>query len=481
MEMIFGNALTPREARKSLRAAGGYRRSCPDDGDVSYQIRLRKNRTLYDRLGVVDIRLEGDNEEELDTKKGIIVSNIRMGFGHYRISMAMASAAHALGYTPYWLDLNSFPKTAATKIISKQNDLYSKGSRLSKNPIFNRLIWEPLNYTGFKKLTYNASDQETSRLLAPVYQNIPEQIPVIATHAWPAQAAVHRGMKRVIEAIPDNWPMALHLAEGAIHTVQTHNAYLGYRTLNGFYGDKPLKPIPSDQIFYTGHYIDHELVSNIDADCTRRLDRIEKKKPVRFLLSIGGAGAQADIFEAIIRFLLPLVEEGRAALMVNVGDYKNVWEEMAERIPGLEENSVRHFNDFGEASTFAEYSLDNDMTGIHAFYHKDIFEAVYITNLLIRCSDCLVTKPSELAFYPVPKLFIRRVGKHEMWGAIHSAEIGDGTFEVRETAQVLSMLSLMIEDGSIIGDMCENIKQNRTLGIYDGAYNCVRLAVKEMD
>ena len=43
------------------------------------------------------------------------------------------------------------------------------------------------------------------------------------------------------------------------------------------------------------------------------------------------------------------------------------------------------------------------------------------------------------------------------------------------------MLSLMIEDGSIIGDMCENIKQNRTLGIYDGAYNCVRLAVKEMD
>ena len=36
-------------------------------------------------------------------------------------------------------------------------------------------------------------------------------------------------------------------------------------------------------------------------------------------------------------------------------------------------------------------------------------------------ADVLVTKPSELAFYPVPKLFIKRVGGHEQWGAVHSA------------------------------------------------------------
>ena len=49
------------------------------------------------------------------------------------------------------------------------------------------------------------------------------------------------------------------------------------------------------------------------------------------------------------------------------------------------------------------------MTGIHAFAHKNIFEAVYCTNLLMRSCDVIVTKPSELAFYPVPKLFIKRV------------------------------------------------------------------------
>ena len=32
-----------------------------------------------------------------------------MGFGHYRIAMAGASAAHAMGFTPLWLDLLGIP------------------------------------------------------------------------------------------------------------------------------------------------------------------------------------------------------------------------------------------------------------------------------------------------------------------------------------------------------------------------------------
>lgn len=43
---------------------------------------------------------------------------------------------------------------------------------------------------------------------------------------------------------------------------------------------------------YTGHYIDHELVSNIESDCAARNRRKKDKKPMRFLLTIGGAGAQ---------------------------------------------------------------------------------------------------------------------------------------------------------------------------------------------
>ncbi len=63
--------------------------------------------------------------------------------------------------------------------------------------------------------SYNAADQKNAELMAPVYANVPKEIPVVATHVWPAQAAIHAGMKHVVNAIPDNWPMALHLSEEA--------------------------------------------------------------------------------------------------------------------------------------------------------------------------------------------------------------------------------------------------------------------------
>ena len=155
----------------------------------------------------------------------------------------MASAAKALGYTPYWMDLNSYPETTCTKVIGHQNDLYSLGSRLSKNALFNKLVWEPMNSEGFKKITYNAADQKNSELLAPLYHDLPKDVPYIGTHVWPSQGAVHAGLTHVVNAIPDNWPMGLHLAEGSIHAVQTPFEYLGYKKLNGF-AKTPLKPMP---------------------------------------------------------------------------------------------------------------------------------------------------------------------------------------------------------------------------------------------
>ena len=162
-----------------------------------------------------------------------------------------------------------------------------------------------------------------------------KDIPVIGTHVWPAQAAVHAGMKYVVNAIPDNWPMALHLSEGSVHTIQCHNSYMGYRILNGMNKDKVNKPMPSDSLVYTGHYIDHELVQGIEADCAARIRRKENGEPMRFLLTIGGAGAQKEIFAAIIKFLLPYIEKKQAALYVNVGDYKNVWEALLAEIPEM--------------------------------------------------------------------------------------------------------------------------------------------------
>lgn len=516
-KVIFNNEIDRKAYRKAINSKKKYARKYGDDSNADYKVTIKKNKYIGDMLGVYDVRVadkpasvSNGNKEEFDTDKGIIVGNIRMGFGHYRISMAIASAANALGYVPYWMDLNSYDNTTCTKVIRAQNDLYSLGSRLSqKSRLFNRLVWEPMNYEGFRKLSYNASDQKNAELMAPVYKNVPKDIPVIATHVWPAQAAVHAGMKNVVNAIPDNWPMALHLSEGSIHTVQTHYAYQGYRILNGMDGNKVLNEMPADSLVYTGHYIDHELVANIEADCNARIARKQNGKPMRFLLTIGGAGAQKEIFAHIIKYLIPYIKKNKAVLYVNVGDYKNVWDELIRDIPQMRELATEHFDNWKDTKAFAAKALsasqinnsdvvtDNNrddnsknitadnssedtsdnITGIHGFYHKNIFEAVYCTNLLMRSADVLVTKPSELAFYPVPKLFIKRVGGHEQWGAVHSAEIGDGTLECRDIPHTLQMIKLFMEDDTYIIDMCENIKKNKQMGIYNGAYEAVKLTV----
>ena len=523
--IIFGNAIAPKDVRKADRSKANFVRKFGDDSALFYPATLQKNASLNKYFDLYDIKLAGGisagseaaksqlkkevaEQSDLtgfDHEKGIIVGNIRMGFGHYRISMAMASAAHALGYTPYWMDLNGYPETTCTKVISSQNDLYSLGSRLSqKSRLFNKFVWEPMNYEGFRRLSYNASDQRCAELMAPVFADIPKDIPLVATHVWPAQAALHGNMKYVVNAIPDNWPMALHLAEGALHTIQTHQAYQGYRILNGMQKKTVLNPMPAESLQYTGHYVDHEMVVNIETDCAARLLRKKSGKPMRFLLTIGGAGAQKEIFAEIIKELLPAIKAGKAALYLNVGDYRQVWEDLKREIPELgaavranragsgtagtpdDDGSAaapsgslvtEHMGDWADTEAFAEEALTGDVTGIHAFWHGNIFEAVYCTNLLMRSCDVLVTKPSEFAFYPVPKLFIRRIGGHEMWSAIHSAEIGDGTLECRDIPHTLQMVRLFLEDDSFLEGMCEAIIRNKAMGIYDGAYKVIELAM----
>ena len=70
-----------------------------------------------------------------------------------------------------------------------------------------------------------------------------------------------------------------------------------------------------------------------------------------------------------------------------------------------------------------------------------------------------------------------RSGGHERWGAIHSAEIGDGTLECEDIAHTLQMVELFMDDDKLLKDMCGNIVRNKKMGIYDGAYKVVELAM----
>jgi hypothetical protein len=66
---------------------------------------------------------------------------------------------------------------------------------------------------------------------------------------------------------------------------------------------------------------------------------------------------------------------------------------------------------------------------------KEYFPALSCTDMLARVCDVMVVKPSELAFYCIPKVSIRRVGDHEQFSAVRSKEVGDGTVEVSRDAK----------------------------------------------
>ncbi|MBR3296240.1 MAG: hypothetical protein IKI65_00200, partial [Firmicutes bacterium] len=101
-KVIFGNRISDRDYKSAVASKAKYAKKFGDDSGIPHPAIVKENEHIGKLLGVKDIRVcEAGESLPFDTEKGLIVGNIRMGFGHYRISMAMASAANALGYTPY--------------------------------------------------------------------------------------------------------------------------------------------------------------------------------------------------------------------------------------------------------------------------------------------------------------------------------------------------------------------------------------------
>jgi len=274
----------------------------------------------------------------------------------------------------------------------------------------------------------------------------------------------------------DNWPMAFQLIEGAHHAVQSPSGYYGFRTMRGFDEENSiLNPVPSDALTFVGHHVDHELVENIEVDCASRIERMENGEPRRFLLTMGGAGAQRDLFHAIIEHVRPMVDAGEATLFVNLGDHAENWEWIQEEMGDDAKDLQTHFT-WEDTKEFADEIRSGTAEGIHVFLFDNTFHGVYSTNYLMRVVDVLITKPSELAFYPVPKIFNERVGGHEAWGAIRSAELGDGTVEMRTIPETLNAIDLMAGEQDLLRMYCDSIVKNKQIGIYDGAYHAVALA-----
>ncbi|MCD6397061.1 MAG: hypothetical protein J7L71_05940 [Spirochaetaceae bacterium] len=490
---LFGNKLGAVDTKKILRRQRWMKKKFKYDSDETYTLTLKNNPHLGPIFGVKNL-VRSREGEEINKNTGIIISTIRMGYGHYRIAMSAASCAKAMGFTPYWLDLLAIPGVP-TEVINWCNTNYSKFSRISqKNKFFNKYIWESVT-SGEKTLPgiwaflnswiegwpwrflkTSLKDYKMSELFGNLHHGLPKDMPIITSHMWNSMGAVAGGMTNVVDMMFDNWPMAFQLTEGAVHAVQTQSGYFGFRTMRGFdQKGRILKPVPREAIKFTGHHVDHELVHNIEVDCDARLSRMKNNEPRRFLLTMGGAGAQRELFKAIIEHCLPLIKQDKLSLFVNLGDHKGNWDWLQGELVNNKDMVTTHFN-WDDTKEYADGIREGVAKGLHVSLFDNTYHAVYATNYLMRVSDVLITKPSELAFYPIPKIFNERVGGHEKWGAIRSAELGDGTLETRSIPETLQAIDIIVNDNDLLEMYCDSIVKNKSIGLYDGAYKSVELA-----
>ena len=191
--------------------------------------------------------------------------------------------------------------------------------------------------------------------------------------------------------------------------------------------------VPPSELRLAGHWCPSGLVDNIEADCNRRIARAKdpSNKPRRLLIPVGGAGAQKSFIIKFIEAVEPWIRRGKLQLFLNAGDHKHMKTAFVDVLNkcNLDYDTVTTTKGVREFQSKLLQPGAEPNKAVTLFAFEDYFPAVATTDLLCRVADILTCKPSELAFYPIPKLHIRRVGDHEAYSAIRAAEVNDGSLE----------------------------------------------------
>jgi hypothetical protein len=357
-----------------------------------------------------------------------------------------------------------------SEVIITLDELYSKCSRMSSE-------WGGPFEKGWGKFLKigDATALRTSANLAvhlqPLLLQYPKSTPIIATHPLCALTAAAAGFTNVVNLVIDNYPQWFLIAPNTLNIMQGPVNYESYLSMG----------ICPEECKLAGHWCPRELVMNIDTDCSRRIQRADAKKPLRLLIPVGGAGAQRKFLTQLIKAVANHVKNGKVQLLLNAGDHVHM---KTAFLKVLHECSLDFdtISDIDDVHTFQNKLLVNykvePSKNVTLFSFDQYFPAVATTDILCRVADVLACKPSELAFYCLPKLHIRRVGDHEACSAIRSSELGDGTLEAREVSDAFNYINVFLKNSNLLLSMNNAVKRNNKNGIYDGCKNAVDMALE---
>ena len=406
----------------------------------------------------------GDAETSNIHEIGLLLSSIRMGYGHHRIARAVITWADDMH--PALLDLMSVD-APQSGLIRDMEGLYSLFSRLSFDiggPM--QALWNAILLRG--TIDTLAISTDLAKQYSPLFSSLQKDLLCMASYPFAAQMAVAAGFTKVLNLIPDNHPQYYLLAPGARNVVQTESSCARFQKMG----------VPADEIECAGHFVPRSIAENVAIDAQHRIERRRRNAPLRCLLSLGGTGAQAGFLRKLIERILPAIDEGRLFLMINCGEHADFASELislleAKKIPFTEVDSSEGLSRFGR---WHAISSDEPTHAVTIFRFTEHGLSVRATDELIRCVDLLVTRPAQVAYFPVPKVLLRRLADLEIDSSNYLVELDECDAECSRPEQAADLiLSMLPEDGPLIRRN-EGIQRRSETGLYLGARRAVEMA-----
>jgi hypothetical protein len=350
-----------------------------------------------------------------------------MGYGHQRAAYPFRDIAYGGIITA---NTGAMVDPVERKRWTTLQHLYEGVSRVNKVPVIGPWLWR--TYDRFQAISphYPFSDlseptfgsMRLDRLMrrgfgSSVVEHTRqrEDLPLLTTFFAIALAADRQGRKDVFCVVTDTdvnriWAARVP-AEGRIHclvpTPLTRQRLMQYG-------------VPAERIHFTGFPLPPENVACAAEDLRRRIPVLDARgafrhgygrmidaelgpapaadaRPLSVTYAVGGAGAQAELARDILRGMSGALREGRMRLNLVAGVRPEV------------EQSFRRA--IGELGLEAEVG-----GGIHLLLAPTKEEYFSRFNRLLRETDVLWTKPSELCFYPalgLPLVMSAPLGAHE--------------------------------------------------------------------
>ena len=375
------------------------------------------------------------------------IVTVDMGYGHQRATFPLRD----LAYTDI-ITANQYPGIPKNdrQIWEKSQYWYEVVSRFKQVPLIGESVFNLYDHLQEIEPFYPKRDLSKPTLLL-------KQIDRIIRGGW-GKHLIHRLNKRRIPLVTSFFSTALmadiHGYQGPIYCIVTDadmsrswvaadpaKSSIRYFAPTYRVAERlKLYGVPEERVFLTGFPLPKENtgkkseLSTIKSDLLQRLSNLDPSRryitqyertlrehlgsvphkrsthPLTIVFAVGGAGAQRELGETILESLREPILKERLKLIVVAGVRKEIRDGIMARAQAL---GIRHCCG----------------RGFDVLYEKEKFDYFHSFNRLLRTTDVLWTKPSELCFYSalgIPIVMAPAVGSQEKFNKLWMKSLAAG-------------------------------------------------------